>query len=202
MMRVTACAVLLLAICALLLGCARSEERASESPEPEQVSEEVAEVARTRGVREEGYQSEEDTGTPQVVLSEVVYEWRTVPETGLLVSLTFTNPAETYERARGYVFLVAESTLYGSPVTGVYPWNTRLGDDGLPEDYTDGTHLLYRTEQLVRGVIPYPRSDGYYNILKLFVFSEDGGLITNRQYDLEITGEPGEATIVNPGFDL
>jgi hypothetical protein len=164
------------------------------------LDEETAAAARTRGVvyRDRGDAPE---ARPQVVLSEMTYEWRTSPDRGLHVTLNFTNPADTYERARGYVFLIAESTRSGSLVQGVYPWNTRM-DGNLPEDYTDGTHLLYRESQQVRAFLPYPRSDGHFETLKLYVFHENGKLLTNRTYELDFTGAPGEKRTVNPGFDL
>jgi hypothetical protein len=97
---------------------------------------------------------------------------------------------------------VAEREAYGSvSETGVYPWNTRMVEN-LPDDFTEGTHLLYRDSQTVRAFIPYTKSDGYYNKLKLYVYHEDGRLITNRTYDLDITGTPGESGSVKPGFDL
>ena len=188
--------------CLMFTGCTGSDESAVESesrPEPEPLDEEAAAAARSRGVVEE--RSNDTDAKPQVVLGGMTYEWRTVPERGLQVALDFTNPAGSYERARGYVFLIAKSTNSGSLITGIYPWNTVM-DGALPEDYTDGTHLLYRDRQLVRGFIPYPASDGYYETLTLYVFHEDGRLLTNRTYDVEISGVPGASRTVNPGFDL
>lgn len=184
-----------------LPGCSQTEQNAPERGRAESVDEETRESAMTRGVPQEG-QGDDPEPAPRVVLSELSYEWRTSPERGLMVTLDFTNPADTYERARGYVFLVAEREEYGSVAeTGVYPWNTRM-TDGLPEDYTEGAHLLYRDEQTVRAFIPYQKADGYYSRLKLYVYHEDGRLMTNRTYDLDITGAPGESGSVRPGFDL
>jgi hypothetical protein len=151
--------VLVFGICSLMLisGCSSpSEERAATAArtETEPLDEETAAAARTRGLPGDSEQAA-DEAKPQVVLSSLTYEWRTAPERGIEATLVFTNPAHTYERARGYVFLVAESVLSGSLITGVYPWNTTIGDEGLPEDYTDGAHLLYRDTQEVRGFIPY-----------------------------------------------
>ena len=185
--------------CLIVVGCTSSDEPAVE-PEPESMDEETAVAARTRGVAERG-RGDDTEPRPQVVLSELTYEWRTSPDRGLHVTLDFTNPADTYERARGYVFLIAESASSGSPVRGVYPWNISM-DGNLPEDHTDGTHLLYRDRQQVRGFIPYPRSDGYFETLRLYVFHENGRLLTNRTYELRFTGAPGETRTVNPGFDL
>lgn len=193
--------------CLVLAGCTSSDEpevqseAASEgAPEPEPLDEEASAAARTRGVPPEERVYDTDA-KPQVVLGELTYDWRTTPERGLQVALDFTNPAGSYERARGYVFLIARSIMTGSHIEGVYPWNTVMNGE-LPEDYTDGTHLLYRERQLVRGFIPYPSAEGYFETLTLYVFHEDGRLLTNRTYDLEITGISGEGGSVNPGFDL
>ena len=185
--------------CLMVAGCTSSDEPAVE-PAPEQLDEETAAAARTRGVVG-GNRSADTEPTPQVVLGEMVYEWRTSPDRGLHVTLNFTNPADTYERARGYVFLIAESATSGLPVKGVYPWKTKM-DGNLPENHTDGSHLLYRETQQVRAFIPYPRSDGHFETLKLYVFHENGKLLTNRTYELDFTGAPGEKRTVNPGFDL
>ena len=186
--------------CLALAGCTSSEEPAVEA-EPEPLDEETAAVARTRGVATSAHAEDAEEASPQVVLSELTYEWRTHPDRGLQVILDFTNPVTTYERARGYVFLIATSTMSGREVTGVYPWNTDM-EGALPEDYTDGAHLLYRDHQQVRGFIPYSPADGHYQMLRVYVFHEDGRLLTNRTYDLEITGAPGESRTINPGFDL
>lgn len=200
MSRLTAVLMFVFLGCLIVAGCTTSSDEPAVKPEPEPLDEETAAAARTRGVvyrdRDEAAEA-----TPQVVLSEMTYEWRTSPDRGLHVTLNFTNPADTYERARGYVFLIAESTRSGSLVQGVYPWNTRM-DGNLPEDYTDGTHLLYRESQQVRAFLPYPRSDGHFETLKLYVFHENGKLLTNRTYELDFTGAPGEKRTVNPGFDL
>jgi hypothetical protein len=182
-------------------GCSREGENARVGQEAPPVDEESARVARTRGVvGDEG--PDPDEVSPQVLLSEMRYEWRATPERGLLVELEFTNPADSYERAKGYVFLVAEYQVNGSAVeTGIYPWNTRIVE-GLPEDFSQGTHLLFRETQTVRAFIPYERGGGHYNTLKLHVYHEDGKLITNRTYELDITGEPGESGSFRPGFDL
>ena len=168
--------------------------------EPEPLDEEAAAVAGTRGVARSERRDDMEP-KPQVVLSEMTYEWRVSPDRGIHVTLDFTNPADTYERARGYVFLIAESAVSGSPVRGVYPWNISM-DGNLPKDHTDGTHLLYRERQQVRAFIPYPRPDGRFETLRLYVFHENGRLLTNRTYELDFTGAPGEAKKVNPGFDL
>ena len=197
---VVALAIALLA-CVVLSGCTSSDEPAVRAqPEPEPLDEEVAEAAASRGVAEKVQDGNDDAdeATPQVLLTALTYEWRTTPENGLQVTLEFTNPVRTYERARGYVFLIAQA---GSQIRSVYPWNTTIVE-GLPEDYTDGTHLLYRDRQEVRAIIPYPGSGGYFETLRLLVFHENGRLLTNRTYDLNITGASGQSKTINPGFDL
>ena len=197
---VVALAIALL-VCVAFSGCTGSDEPAVRAqPEPEPLDEEVAEAAASRGVAEKVRDDDDDAdeATPQVLLTALTYEWRTTPENGLQVTLEFTNPARTYERARGYVFLIAQA---GSQIRSVYPWNTTIVE-GLPEDYTDGTHLLYRDRQEVRAIIPYPGSGGYFETLRLLVFHEDGRLLTNRTYDLNITGVSGQSKTINPGFDL
>jgi hypothetical protein len=182
-------------------GCSRTEDSAQVSGEAPPVDEETAEVARTRGVAREGGEDDPEP-VPRVLLSEMSYEWRVVPEKGLMVVMEFTNPAETYQRAKGFVFLVAEYKVNASTAeTGVYPWNTRMAE-GVPEDFSAGSHLLFRDTQTVRAFIPYERADGCYNTLRVFVYHEDGRLITNRTYELDTTGEPGESGSFRPGFDL
>jgi hypothetical protein len=187
--------------CLVVAGCTSSDEPAVEvEPAPEPLDEEAVAAAGSRGVAV-SERSDDTEPVPQVVLSEMIYEWRTSPDRGLHVTLDFTNPADTYERARGYVFLIAESTRSGSLVRGVYPWSISM-EGNLPKDHTDGTHLLYRERQQVRAFIPYPRADGYFEILRLYVFHENGRLLTNRTYELDLTGASGETKKVNPGFDL
>lgn len=186
----------------LVAGCTGGSEEAVERPasgsESEPLDEKTAAAAQTRGVRSA---APKDDPKPQVVLAEMSYEWRTSPDRGLHVGLHFTNPAGGYERARGYVFLIAESTMTGSHIRAVYPWNVVM-DGGLPANHTDGAHLLYRDRQLVEAFIPYERSDGHYETLRLYVFDEGGRLLTNREYELAITGRTGEGGTVKPGFDL
>ena len=200
MSRLTVVLVFVFLGCLIVAGCTTSSDEPAAKPEPEPLDEETAAAARTRGVITRDRDDAEEA-KPQVVLSEMTYEWRTSPDRGMHVTLNFTNPADTYERARGYVFLIAEATRSGSLVKSVYPWNTSM-DGNLPEDYTDGSHLLYRDSQQVRAFLPYPRSDGHFETLRLFVFHENGRLLTNRTYELDFTGAPGAKKTVNPGFDL
>ena len=206
-MNRTSLAVHLLLIgCLVIAGCGGSEE----TPKAEQgtaghrepLDEATAAAARTRGIpRDEPVDVSSDV--VHVVMSEITYEWRAAPETGLEVVVEFANPAGGGSRAKGYVFLVAESWLPGFQVSGVYPWDAPIVD-GLPEDYTDGAHLLYRDRQQVRAFIPYKETSGYYERLTVLVYYEDGRLVTSRTYDLELTGTVGERRTMdlNPDFDL
>lgn len=180
---------IVIAMCVAVLGCSGgepSEERgAGSSSVSESEAQAPSKAAAARGVRVE---QDEQPG-PEVVLSGLVYEWRTSPEKGLEVTLEFENPSDTYERARGYVFAVARSS--GSAVSdlGVYPWNAEL-EGGVPSDYTEGTHMVYRKDHVVRGFIPYTKGEGYYDSLRVLVYSEDGDVLIDQTYALEITGEP------------
>jgi hypothetical protein len=189
-----------LVVALALSGCSGDSGQTRDSGETAPLDEESAEAASTRGVSTEDY-GREESPAPKVVLETIAYEWRTSPDVGLAVTMEFVNPADTYERARGYVFLVAESSRLGSSSRSIYPWSARLDGD-LPEEYTDGTHLLYRDEQTVRCFIPYEFGSGYFDKLRLMLFSEDGNLLLGRTYDLEITGEPRQSKTINPGFDL
>ncbi len=200
MSRLTVVLVLVFLGCLIVAGCTTSSDEPAVKPEPEPLDEKTVAAAETRGVivrdRDEAAEAR-----PQVILSEMTYEWRTSPDRGVHVTLKFTNPADTYERARGYVFLIAETTRSGSLIKSVYPWSINM-DGNLPEDHTDGAHLLYRDRQEVRAFLPYPRSDGYFETLRLLVFHENGKLLTNRTYELNFAGAPGVKRTVNPGFDL
>ena len=59
----------------------------------EAMDEETAAAARTRGVARSPGEDEAAKAKPQVVLSALTYEWRTVPERGINVILDFTAPA-------------------------------------------------------------------------------------------------------------
>jgi hypothetical protein len=176
----------------LVLGCSNGEEAASETEvDVESLSEgevieedETSEAARARGIAVEGTEEE---GEPQILLDNLVYEWRVEPEPGLHVKLKFVNPVGGYERARGRLFMIASSRVYD--VTGVYPWGVEV-ERGTPTNHREGTRLLFRDEQTVRAVIPYKATAGYYDVLKIIVFDEEGGMFVNTTYDLELTGEP------------
>jgi hypothetical protein len=198
-------AVLLLAG-AVLLGCSRGDERAAETEAVEtdvgesastETEDETSDAARSRGIVPED--EDEDNLEPKIVVKDVEYEWRDVPEQGLYVKIAFENPAETYERAKGYVFLVARWSGEKGGDVGVYPWNARFEGD-YPDDYEEGTRLLFRDEQEVRAFIPYKKWEGYYDSLRLLVYGDDGLPLIERGYELEITGEP--TGVVKPKPDM
>jgi len=189
----------ILSLCLLLAACSSNEEQPTETSQAPPLGQEEAAAARTRGVPTTDY-GKEEAPSPKVVLESLSYEWQQSPDRGLLVTMEFVTHSDSYERAKGYVFLVAEAAQYGvAPV--VYPWNVRFDGD-LPEDYTDGAHLLYRDSQTVRAFLPYGGGDGYFNRLRLYLFTEDGRLRTGRNYDLEITGQQGQGKSIKPGFDI
>ena len=136
---------------------------------------------------------------PEVLLDGIEYEWRESPERGLHIILSFSNPNMTYERARGYVFAIASSSLDGD--SHVYPWNTEL-TDGEPADYRDGTHLLYRDEQQVSAFLPHQGGVGYYDRLKVLVYDEDGELLIGQTYELEVDGTPSGPKDTTPALVL
>jgi hypothetical protein len=198
----------LCAVCLLAAGCGGSSEKPEirnkeAAHESAPLDEKTAAAARTRGVPTDGSGESVEAGA-RVVMTELTYEWRQTPERGLQVVMEFANPVGGNTRARGYVFLTAHSVLSGRSVTGVYPWDVQLRDDGIPLRPTDGTHLLFRDRQQVRAFIPYPDADGYYETMRVMVFHEDGRLIINRPYNLELSGATGEKHTVdiNPDFDL
>ena len=177
-------------------GCSSSEDDAvteSAGTETEETVSEPGEGGASKAALGRGLSAgsgEEDAElSPEIRLAEFTYEWRVSPKRGLQVNLSFENPNDTYERARGYVFVVAGCRSSHGAVTGVYPWNVEL-KDGLPNDYSDGSHLLFRREQAISAFIPYENSEGYYDNLILLIYTEEGKLLKNQHYELEVTGVP------------
>ena len=175
-------------------GCSRSEEG---EPEPEIQTEqpvegdvpEDAEELPSAAARSRGLPTESDeSGEPDIVLDELVYEWRTSPETGLHVSVDLMNPYETYERARGSLFIVAWSSASPDEM-GVFPWETEL-EDGEPSDPSAGSRLLFRKDQRAKAFIPYKSREGCYDQLRVLVYDDDGNKIVDAHYSLDIHGEP------------
>jgi hypothetical protein len=185
-------------------GCSRSNEEAAvpESGEATmETSEErvTSEAARARGLRVESDEGEE--GSPVVTLEEVVYEWQVQPSVGLLVSLEFGNDNVVFERARAYVFLTTWYSERASANRGVFPLDAEIGEQD-PVDYTSGTHIVYRQDHTMKCFIPYTYREGYYDSLRLLVYSEEGELIIDQGYDLEITGEPSGRVKMKPVLTL
>ncbi len=206
MTRLTVIVALFLLAGVLVFGCSPGDEPAGETEAGEteaagragaEMEDETTDAARSRGVASE--EEDDDSLKPRIVVKDLEYEWRKVPEQGLYVRILFENPAETYERARGYVFLVARWSGEEGTDVGVYPWNANLDGD-YPDDYEDGTHLLFRDEYEVRAFIPYRKWEGYYDSLRLIVYGEDGLPLIERAYELDITGEP--TGVVKPKPDM
>jgi len=146
-------------------------------------------AARSRGVPPHTPRDEMEEAEPQIAVRGFGYEWRLEPQKGLHVRIDFVNTRETYERARGYLFLVASSSSTPSAPEGLYPWDARF-EAGVPEKHTDGNRLLFRKDLEVRAFIPFTVGDGYYDHLRIVVYREDGATAIDLDYDLNITGEP------------
>lgn len=194
-----------LAVLVALCGCggevegeAAPEADVAERSESRSAGRDASDAARSRGLPVESEAGDEAV-EPEVLLGSMMYEWRVSPERGLYIQMEFVNPNITYERARGYVFAIASSSLDGS--SGVYPWDAAL-KDGEPEDYRDGTHLLYRDDQEVSAFIPYRGGVGYYDRLKLLVFDEDGELLIGQTYELDVDGSPSGPRRSEPALVL
>jgi hypothetical protein len=157
-------------------------------------------AALARGVSTDD-EGEDAELAPEIRLVEFTYEWRVSPKKGLQIDLSFENPHDTYERARGYVIVVAGYTSSGGAVRGVYPWNVEL-KDGLPDDYSNGSHLLFRREQEISAFIPYGNSEGYYDNLRLLIYTEEGELLNDQRYELDVTGAPTEVRKPKIQFSL
>ncbi len=165
-------------------GAATETEAGSSAGEPDDSGPSRGALARgvSTDAGEEGAEP-----SPEIQLVEFTYEWRVSPKKGLKIRLGFENPHDTYERARGYVVVVAGYTKSRGAVTGVYPWNVEL-TNGLPNDYSNGTHLLFRGDQEIDAFIPYENSEGYFDNVRLLVYSEDGEILRDQSYELDVTG--------------
>ncbi len=176
-----------------LVGCSETREDAPESDRSDAVSEAaaprpVSDAAKARGLSVQR-EDEEPADGPAVALDGVAYDWRLIPDKGLVVTLEFGNENEVFERARAYVFLVAEYSARRSVNRGVFPLNVEFDGD-RPVDYTAGTHILYRKDHTMKCFIPYTYREGYYDSLRVIVYSEEGDVLINRTYHLDVTGEP------------
>jgi hypothetical protein len=164
----------------------------------EQRSGEASAAARARGLPAE---SKEAEGRPVVTLDDLSYEWRQTPQEGLEVLLKFGNSNDVFERARAYVFVVAWYSAREASSTRVYPTGVDL-DGGLPSDYTDGTHILYRKDESVNCFLNYGDREGYFDRLKIIVYSEEGDLLINQEHSLDVNGEPAGRKTVKPVLAL
>jgi len=194
MIKTTLFLALLLAVGLAVAGCTEGDDATQTEAEVREeyddwVEEDgTSDAARSRGVADEGDGDEEGAG-PTIVLNDLSYEWRLVPKRGLHVRLVFENPESGYERARGRVFLIASRTLATGDVRGGYPWNAEFDESG-PTDHRDGTHLLFRKDQEVRAFIPYAEGEGHYDSLRILVYDDEGNMLIDRVYELDITGDP------------
>lgn len=181
---------LLVAASLSLFGCSGDTEDVPERQE-ESASEPAAEVtAPSRAARSRGIAVEEDPEYgPEIVLSDFTYEWRLLPAPGLLVSVEFVNPNDLFERARGYVFLIAGYSGRPGANPGTYPRDVDLWE-GLPANHAEGSHILYRKDYTIRAFIPYTDLEGYYDSLRILVYSEEGEIEIDQSYKLEVYGEP------------
>lgn len=180
-----------LVVALLSAGCSGERQSAQRQAEEERASESSEEVnvpsqaARNRGVAVE----EEPEYAPEIVLSDLIYEWRQSPEPGLLVTVEFVNPYDVFERARGYVFFVAGYSGRPGVNLGTYPLDVELAD-GTPADYVDGSHVIYRKDHTITAFIPYRDREGYYDSLRILVYTDEGKLKIDQSYKLEVYGEP------------
>lgn len=196
--------VALIAVALVLGGCSAREEEVPAAEESDAGSETISErsssdAARARGlpVIEEG--AEDDR--PIVTLEDVKYEWRIEPYKGLYVTVEFGNANEVFERARAYVFVVVHYSARASANRGVFPPGTELDESG-PADYTGGTHVLYRKDYTMKCFIPYAYREGYYDSMRIIVYSEGGELLIDQEYDLDVKGEPTGVVRTKPILTL
>jgi hypothetical protein len=187
-------------VCLGACSCSRNASEKADASDTESSADESAwsrrsegegpsAAARSRGVPPHARRGDIDEAAPQIAVRGFDYEWRLEPDKGLHVRIDFVNTRQTYERARGYLFLVASSSTVPGIQPGVYPWDARF-QEGYPESHTDGHRLLFREELEHRAFIPFRQGDGYFDRLKILVYHEDGTIAINLDYDLEITGEP------------
>jgi len=170
-----------------VFGCSRTKDKAAQEEGGGASEAETSEAAAARGVATGDGDAEVST-EPRIVLDVIEYEWVLTPEKGLHVALDFINPNQGYGRAKGSVFVIGTSTG-DSSVRGVYPWNTTLEGD-RPADYSAGGRLLYRTEQRLTLFLPYTGGTGCFDVLRILVYDDDGGVIMDETRELPITGEP------------
>ena len=199
--------VLLAVVVAVAAGCSGGSEDQTprtgdsadtgDAPGVDQSSE-TSEAARARGLTVEREQPEDK---PVVTLEGMAYEWRAVPDKGLLVSLEMNNANEVFERARAYVFAIVHYSGREASSKRAFPLGVELVD-GVPADYTEGTHVLYRKDHTLQCFVPYEDREGYYDRLRVMIYSEEGDLLIDTENQLEVSGEPTGRVKVKPTLAL
>ncbi|MFH1501530.1 MAG: hypothetical protein ABIG03_00650 [Candidatus Eisenbacteria bacterium] len=192
-----------LVVCAVA-GCSEPREEPAVSREDDSDAEAVAEQTPSRAAAARGLPAKGDdteAKRPVVTLEDVTYEWRLFPDKGLVVSLEFGNPNVVFERARAYVFVVADFSERRTVNRGVFPLGAEFDEAG-PVDYTAGTHILYRKDHTMQCFIPYTHREGYYDSLTVIVYSEDGEKLLQQSYDLDVAGEPTGRVEMKPVLTL
>ena len=196
--------VLLAVVLAVAAGCSGgSEDQAARSEDAADTGDvpgagQSSEAARARGLPVEREQSEE---RPVVTLEGMAYEWRTAPDKGMLVSLELGNANEVFERARAYVFAILHYSGREASSKRAFPLGVELVD-GVPADHTSGTHVLYRKDETLQCFVPYEDREGYYDRLRVMIYSEDGDLLIDTENLLEVSGEPTGRVKVKPTLAL
>ncbi len=201
-------AFLLVGVLAVLAlsGCSRRDESAPRAEAGEMESgttgepqnSEASRAARARGVPVE---SEEEDAGPVVTMEGLTYDWRLEPEKGLLVSIDFGNENEVFERARAYVFVMAWYSAREAASQGTFPWEVDM-KNGEPADYTKGTHIVYRKDHTLKCFIPYVDREGYYDSLRVIVYSEEGEVLKDQKYQLDVSGAPTGPVKTKPVLTL
>ncbi|MBD3348521.1 MAG: hypothetical protein GF400_04920 [Candidatus Eisenbacteria bacterium] len=189
-----------------VFGCAGEAEETSartDSPGGEGAartteSPTASDAARARGLASQDDEPEEK---PVITLEGISYEWRQVPDTGIHVTLEFGNQNEVFERARAYVFVTARYSGREASSIRAFPWDTELVD-GEPADYSEGRHIIYRKDYTVDCFVPYEDREGYFDRLRVMVYSEEGDLLINQEHELEVTGQPTGKVKVKPTLAL
>ncbi len=208
MIRLVAWLLVAIVAVASLPGCSRTEEEAvpqtesgevdSGTPSGDSQTGDVSRAARARGVPVE---SGEEEGTPVLTFQNLTYDWRVEPEKGLMVTLDFGNENEVFERVRAYVFVSAWYSAREASSLGTFPWGVGL-ENGEPVDYTKGTHVVYRKDHTMKCFIPYTDREGYYDTLRIIVYSEEGAVLKDQRYQLEVEGVPTGPVKTKPVLTL
>ncbi len=189
-----------------LPGCSGKEEatprtEAGEVESGNQEETQTAEASRAAKARGVPVGGEEPEAGPVVTMEGLTYDWRLEPEKGLLVTIEFGNENEVFERARAYVFIVAWYSAREGSSRGTFPWGVDF-DGNEPVDYTKGTHIVYRKDHTLKCFIPYRDREGYYDTLRVIVYSEDGEALKDQRYQLDVDGVPTGTVKTRPVLTL